>query len=153
MFVFRKYLMAIVAVVATVLCLASCSNEDGAIKHGDYKFFEPCMQWGANVDQVCEYMSKIDGWGNAQHYDEEWLLFSHPRTSAQMYYRFGDEGLAETQIYYYGCNYLAPKMKSDWTKELGLTWTKYIEKYELFKAVCELTSPLIILASSFFLPS
>ena len=110
------------AVTAAAVILTSCEKQNVTPDKGEYVYYEPCLNWGADQDAVYNYMAGLDGWKEENdEKSESHLAFTNTKTNANMNYTFNSEGLSAAGVTYFGVNDKFETMKSDVSSHHGIT--------------------------------
>ena len=107
----------------------SCNKNDDPKKDDpevktEYAFYKPIMEWNVGMEKIRSEMNKMADWvEDAGLSDETELGYVNKKNKApQITYKFETGKMTECSISYLSCNDKFDQMKTDWAKELNLTW-------------------------------
>lgn len=135
------------AVVSFTSCISSNEDEKGEEIVGEYKFFEPVLDWGVDKAMVRMRMADKANWNEDRTAETENALnFYNPKTYTTMTYEFRDKKLIASSVIYLNCHEKYNQMKSDWADKLNITWkqmtqqgiTFYVAESEQYQ--CDITA-------------
>ena len=123
-----KKLFFVFCLMASVsmLCV-SCGGSDGdddryteCETDYDAEFFDPCISWGATVEQVKSYMAAYSDWELQSTSNGYALIYINEKTGVMVMYMFNMsfEGLYSASVTY-------PYNANNWTKLYAHTTSKY----------------------------
>ncbi len=113
----------ILAAFATMFISCNKDNEEiiDPILKGEYVFYEPCINWGADENTVISYVNAMGGWTKSEEEEANKLHFVNEKTASSMSYEFGEKGLEGASVTYFGVNEKFETFKNDITTKYDVT--------------------------------
>lgn len=116
----KKVLLMIVAVLSVAFSLTSCHDIKEHSK-GQYVFWEPCLKWDSDMDQIKSFMGGQSGWKmNFSTADN--IEFTNGSLGAKVDYNFKDGKLYYVELGYINCPEEFDHMANDWATKYNFTW-------------------------------
>lgn len=116
------FMVAMLAVVCSI-SLISCGGDkedDGPDIPSTATYYEPCFDWGSNVDHVKAYMA---GWQLMDGSNDYVLVYTNSKSTTNVNYSFiGGNGLSMVSVTYIAAN--AQNIISEIQKHHGIKMTK-----------------------------
>lgn len=122
----KKLLSILTITFIGMMCMSvftSCGGDkedDGPDIPSTATYYEPCFDWGANVDHVKAYMA---GWNLMDGSNDYVLVYTNSKSTTNVNYSFiGDNGLSMVTVTYIAAN--AQNIISEIQKHHGIKLTK-----------------------------